>query len=85
MFQSIKEVIDNDYGRKVITYLLAPRDTRFFIKDYVKQLEEGDKTETSKKDPEIRRKELFEYSKPFLKNMISQEVESLLYNGAIGV
>jgi pumilio homology domain family member 6 len=85
LFRSVKELFDNEYGRKVITYLLAPRDTRFFLKDLIKRLEVGDKTDTSKKNPELRKRELFDYAKPFLKEFLNKEIESLLSNGASGI
>lgn len=75
----------NDNGRKVITYLFAPRDTRFFIKDYVKRLEAGDSKETSKKDPEKRIQELIDYSKKYVKDQISKELSSFFYNGPTGI
>lgn len=85
LFRGGKELFDNEYGRKVITYLIAPRDTRFFIKDYVKRLETGDDSETKKKEPEIRKKELLDYSKPFLKEFLNKEISSLLFSGAGGI
>jgi hypothetical protein len=81
----VKELFENDHGRKVITYLVAPRDTKFFIKDYVKRLEKGDNTETSKKDPEKRRQELVDHIKPYLKAFLNKEIASLLFNGAAGI
>jgi pumilio family protein 6 len=85
LFRSIKELFDNEYGRKVITYLVAPRDSKFFLKDYVKRLEKGDNTETSKKDPEKRREELLDHVKPFFKNFINKEIQNLLYNGPVSI
>ena len=81
----MKELFNNEYGRKVITYLVAPRDSRFFLKDYVKRLGTGDETDTSKKDPEIRRKELLTHIMDSLKEYVSKEIASLLYNGAGGI
>ena len=85
MFRSIGELFANEYGRKVIGYLVVARNTRFFLKDYLKRLEKGDGSETSKKDPEKRRDELFEYSSPFLIEYIRKELKNLLYNGAVGI
>ena len=65
--------------------MVAPRDSRFFLKDYVKRLEIGDASDTRKKDVEIRRKELFEYSKKFLKDFLSKEMAKLLYDGPCGI
>ena len=78
-------MFDNEYGRKVITYLVSPRDSKFFIKDYVKRLEAGDNSETVKKQADVKRKELFDYSKTHLKDYINKEINSLLYNGAGGI
>lgn len=85
MLRSINELFNNDYGRKVIAYLVTPRDPRFFLKDYVKRLETGDQSETSKKDPEKRRAELFEHSKSYLLEFISKDVNTWLYNGGSGI
>lgn len=42
-------------------------------------------SETKKKEPELRKKELLDYSKPFLKEFLNKEIVSLLFNGAGGV
>ena len=85
MYRSTPELFNNEYGRKVITYLISSRDSQFFIKDYVKRLENGDNSETSKKDPELRRKELLDYSKTHLKAFLKKDIANLLYNGAGGI
>jgi pumilio family protein 6 len=85
LFRSIDDLFANDYGRKVLTYLIAPRDSRFFIKTYVSKLEYGDQSETSKKSPEIRRNELCSYSIKFVYEYVSKNLESLLKNGAAGI
>ena len=78
LFRQLKDLFNNEYGRKVVTYLVAPRDARFFLKDYVRCLEAGDQADTRKKDPELRRKELLDYAKPFLKEFLSEQVVSCL-------
>lgn len=85
MFRSLRELFNNEYGRKVIAYIVAPRDSRFFLKDYVKRLEKGDSSETRKKDPEKRQAEIFDYSKPFLIEFVAKEMHQLLYNGGVGI
>lgn len=85
LFRSMKDLFANDYGRKVITYLISPRDTKFFLKDYTKRLQIGDTSETSKKDAELKRQELFDYSKKFLKEYLNKELTSVFYNGESGV
>ena len=69
----------------MLTYLILPRDTKFFLKDYTKRLEIGDNSETSKKDAELKRKELFDYSKTFFKDFLNKEMGSLVFNGASGI
>jgi hypothetical protein len=64
---------------------VAPRDTKFFIKDYLKRLEKGDNTETSKKDPEKRRQELVDHIKPYLKDFLNKEIANLISNGSAGI
>lgn len=85
LLRSIDQVIENDYGRKVISYLIAPRDSRFFIKDYVKRLEQGDSSETSKKDPEKRRAELFDHSKSAILSYLKNKKDTILFNGSFGI
>lgn len=85
LLRSIDQVIENDYGRKVVSYLIAPRDSRFFIKEYVKRLEKGDLSESSKKDPEKRRAELFEYSKPAILEYLKKNSDTILLNGPFGI
>ncbi|RNA26403.1 pumilio domain-containing KIAA0020-like protein [Brachionus plicatilis] len=85
LLRSMDQVIENDFGRKVISYLIAPRDSRFYIKDYVNRLEQGDSSETSKKDPEKRRAELFDFIKPAILAYLKKKKDTILYNGSFGI
>lgn len=85
LFRSIDDLFKNDYGRKVLTYLMAPRDRRFFIKDYIKTLEKGDTTTTSKKEPEKRHLELREYSIKYFHNYLLKNIDNLITNGSVGI
>lgn len=85
LLRSIEQVVENDYGRKVVSYLIAPRDSKFFIKDYVKRLEKGDLSETSKKNPEKRRAELFDYSKAAILAYLKKNNDTILFNGSFGI
>ncbi len=42
MLKSVNEVVLDQYGRKVLLYLLSPRDPIHFHPDIVKVLEKGD-------------------------------------------
>lgn len=42
ILKSLHDVIQNQYGRKVMLYLLSPRDPLHFHPDVVRVLAEGD-------------------------------------------
>ena len=69
----------------MLTYLIAPRDKRFFIADYIKLIESGDNSETSKKEPEKRQQELKEYSIKFFHDYVVKNLTKVLTDGAIGI
>jgi len=85
LFKSIDTVFENENGRKVLTYLISPRDKRFFIADYIKLLESGDTSETSKKEPEKRQAELRDYSIKFFHDYLNKNITKVVTNGAIGI
>lgn len=39
---SLNEVINNKYGKKVLLYLLSPRDPAHLLPEIIKVLEQGD-------------------------------------------
>lgn len=61
-------------GRRVLLYLLAPRSTRHFIPSIIKDLETTDElaAQTSKKDKDVRRKELRSAISPYLIEMLCE-------------
>ena len=42
LLKSIDDVARDQYGRKVLLYLLAPRSTKYFHPDIIKKLVPGD-------------------------------------------
>ncbi|XP_065069916.1 pumilio homolog 3-like [Rhopilema esculentum] len=52
------ELIQNQYGRKVILYLLSPRNKNYFAPKSIQLLETGDGNPTSKKNAATRQEEL---------------------------
>ena len=40
--KSLNDIANNQYGRKVLLYLLSPRDSHHFCPDIVRVLQEGD-------------------------------------------
>lgn len=67
-------------GRKVLLYLLTPRSSRHFIPSTVAQLKQADEAaaKTSKKDKDVRRKELKDVISPDLIKLVEEQGEQLL-------
>ncbi|NXF39460.1 PUM3 protein, partial [Nyctibius bracteatus] len=64
---SLPNIINNKYGKKIILYLLSPRDRAHFVPEIITLLQQGDGNAYSKKNPELRCRELLEaISSPLL-------------------
>ncbi|NXG02726.1 PUM3 protein, partial [Sakesphorus luctuosus] len=64
---SLPSIINNKYGKKVLLYLLSPRDPAHFVPEIITLLQQGDGNAYSKKNTELRRRELLEaISSPLL-------------------
>lgn len=84
ILKSLKEVAMDSYGRKVLLYLLSPRDPMHFHPDIVKVMQEGDTNEFSKKDTNVRHNELLEVvSKSLLKIVIENTKELVSDNNSL--
>ncbi|NWU93171.1 PUM3 protein, partial [Upupa epops] len=57
---SLSNIINNKYGKKVLLYLLSPRDPAHFVPEIIMLLQQGDGNAYSKKDTDLRRRELLE-------------------------
>ncbi|XP_041360109.1 pumilio homolog 3-like [Gigantopelta aegis] len=80
MLKSLDEVAQNQYGRKVLIYLLSPRDPLHFHPDIVHVLQEGDKNTTSKKDGKVRSQELADYVSSALLQYVVDHSRDLVMN-----
>jgi pumilio family protein 6 len=78
------ELALDKHGRKLLLYLLAPRSTRHFIPSTIAQLKQSDESaaKTSKKDKDIRRKELKAVMSPDLLKLVEQGEQLLRDTGA---
>ncbi|XP_058794078.1 protein penguin [Phymastichus coffea] len=76
MLNNLDEIVVNEYGKRVILYIVARRDTHYFHPALVEYLKTGDNNETSKKPAEIREKEL-------LDNVIHTFLESIANNANV--
>ncbi|XP_023145225.1 pumilio homolog 3 [Amphiprion ocellaris] len=82
---SLDEVIGNKYGKKVLLYLLSPRDPAHLLPEIIKVLEKGDGNAHSKKDAAIRRKELLEVVSPPLLEYLHDNAATMAMDKATSV
>ncbi|CAI5796429.1 pumilio homolog 3 [Podarcis lilfordi] len=79
---SLTSIVNNKYGRKVLLYLLSPRDTAYFSPAIIKILEQGDGNAYSKKDVDVRRRELLEAVSPALLKYLNEHAEEMVMDKA---
>jgi pumilio family protein 6 len=78
------EIINDPHGKKVLMYLIAPRNTKHLQYDLVKLMKTSDALNTSKKDADIRQKELFDYCKSYFLEYFTENILSTLKDGFKG-
>ncbi|XP_063151160.1 pumilio homolog 3 [Candoia aspera] len=79
---NLASVINNKYGRKVLLYLLSPRDPTYFSPAIIKILQQGDGNAYSKKDVDVRHHELLEAISPPLLQHLSVDAEEMVMDKA---
>ncbi|CAH0579214.1 unnamed protein product [Chrysodeixis includens] len=72
---SLKDIAKDHWGNMTLHWLVKPKDSGAFHPSFIKFLEEGAKSGTSKKDAEIRVSELREAILPALKKDIEEDPE----------
>jgi len=77
VISSLSEVIGNKNGRKVLLYLLSPRDPAHFLPEITQLLEKGDGNAHSKKDTAVRRRELLEVISPSLLQHLTENARAM--------
>ncbi|KAM7369352.1 hypothetical protein PAMP_013626 [Pampus punctatissimus] len=85
ILSSLDEVISNKYGKKVLLYLLSPRDPAHLLPEIIKVLEGGDGNTHSKKDTAVRRKELLEVVSPPLLEYLRDNTSAMVMDKATSV
>ncbi|KAK3091659.1 hypothetical protein FSP39_021613 [Pinctada imbricata] len=84
ILKSLHDVAQNQYGRKVMLYLMYPRDPHHFHPDIVRVLQEGDRNPNSKKDKSVRHQELLEFVSPsFLQFIVDHTRELVMENASL--
>ncbi|XP_067425443.1 pumilio homolog 3 isoform X2 [Emydura macquarii macquarii] len=79
---SLPNIISNKYGRKILLYLLSPRDPAHFLPEIVKILQQGDGNAYSKKDSDVRRCELLEAISPALLGYLQEHAQEVVMDKA---
>ncbi|CAM4730682.1 unnamed protein product [Leuciscus chuanchicus] len=82
MLSSLSDIISNKHGKKVLLYLLSPRDPAHLLPEIIQVLEKGDGNAHSKKDVAIRRKELLEAVSPPLLEHLCENAQAMVMDKA---
>ncbi|XP_024410830.2 pumilio homolog 3 isoform X2 [Desmodus rotundus] len=78
IISSLHNIVNDKYGRKVLLYLLSPRDPAHTVREIIEVLQKGDGNAHSKKDPEIRRRELLESISPALLSYLQGHAQEVV-------
>ncbi|XP_036289821.1 pumilio homolog 3 isoform X4 [Pipistrellus kuhlii] len=78
IISSLSNILNDKYGRKVLLYLLSPRDPAHTVREIIEVLRKGDGNAHSKKDTEIRRQELLESISPALLSYLQDHAQEMV-------
>ncbi|XP_058421717.1 pumilio homolog 3 isoform X2 [Diceros bicornis minor] len=78
IINSLPNIVNDKYGRKVLLYLLSPRDPAHTVREIIEVLQKGDGNAHSKKDTEIRRRELLESISPALLSYLQGHAQEVV-------
>lgn len=78
-----RDIVVHEHGRKVVMYLLAGRDPKYIHPQVMDILKQGDGNANSKKDMELRRKELLQYASPAWLEAVAHEPEMWLKDNSV--
>ena len=81
LLESLDDVWDSNYGRKVLLYLLSPRNSKYFVPEVIATLSGGDGNAYSKKDAAVRQGELRKTVVPALLKHIAEHASTLVASG----
>ncbi|KAI7793092.1 putative pumilio domain-containing protein KIAA0020-like protein, partial [Triplophysa rosa] len=85
MLSSLSEIISTKHGKKVLLYLLSPRDPAHLLPELIQLLQKGDGNAHSKKDVGIRRRELLETISSPLLTYLCKNTQSMVMDKASSV
>lgn len=79
----LKTLVANQYGRRVVQWLVAPGDTTCFHPGFIKHIEQG--LSYGKKEKEARRQEILEQIEVPIAASIAEDPSFWLSNSHIGL
>ncbi|XP_048451244.1 pumilio homolog 3 [Rhincodon typus] len=85
IIEALPNLIDNKYGKKVLVHLLSPRDPAHTVPEIIKLLQQGDGNAHSKKDSDIRQRELLTAISPSLLKYLQENAREMVMNKAKSV
>ncbi|KAM4719887.1 pumilio homolog 3 [Anableps anableps] len=85
ILSALPQVLASKHGRKVLLYLLSPRDPAHMLPETVRELEGGDANAHSKKDAATRRRELLEAVSPALLEHLRLNAAAMVTDKAASV
>lgn len=85
LMKNCADLLKDKFGSKVLVYLMVGRDPHTISPDTIELLKQGDKNESSKKEPEIRRRELRRLAQQPLIETICDHLEELIDAGETSV
>lgn len=85
ILKNAKDLAVNEWGRKVLLWLVAPGDPTIFHPKFIKEVTDGREQSSSKKSPESRRQEILNYSISTLLNLVIEDTQFWLSNGSLAI
>ncbi|KAG5891729.1 hypothetical protein JTB14_000332 [Gonioctena quinquepunctata] len=83
ILKNAKDLAVNEWGRKVLLWLVTPGDSSIFHPVFVNEINKGREASTCKKPLDIRRKEILGYSIKSLLELVASDVQFWLSNASL--
>jgi len=85
ILSNLEDLLVNQYGRKVLLYILKPRHSSCFLPEVIKVLEQGDGNPYSKKPAPTRQQELRDILLPDLLKCLTKNIKDIILNKSTAV
>lgn len=85
ILSSLEDLLVDQYGRKVLLYIMKPRHSSCFLPEVTKFLQEGDGNPHSKKDISVRQQELRDILLPDLFDCLANNAKDIILNKSTAV